>query len=284
MSDNPSSMLEMFSYGFMQRAFLASFLIGLACSVIGVFVVLKGLSFIGAGTSHAAFAGVALAFLIGAPPLLVAVLFGLSTVWITGFLQEKGKMKPDVSIGIFYTLTMALAILFIGLMKAYNPEVYGYLFGSILSVTSFDLKVILFLSLGILATVFLFFKEFHFISFDQEMAEASGIPARNLSFLLLNLISLTIVISLKAVGAILVFALLVIPAAAAEQWANNMRSMMSYSVLIGIFSSWLGVMLSYWFDLPSGSTIVLLATLIFFVAVLTSPKRRKAVRPKLPAA
>ncbi|HZR46972.1 MAG TPA: metal ABC transporter permease [Candidatus Manganitrophaceae bacterium] len=277
-------MLEMFSYGFMQRAFLASFLIGLACSVIGVFVVLKGLSFIGAGTSHAAFAGVALAFLIGAPPLLVAVLFGLSTVWITGFLQEKGKMKPDVSIGIFYTLTMALAILFIGLMKAYNPEVYGYLFGSILSVTSFDLKVILALSLGILATVFLFFKEFHFISFDQEMAAASGIPARNLSFLLLNLISLTIVISLKAVGAILVFALLVIPAAAAEQWANNMRSMMTYSVLIGIFSSWLGVMLSYWFDLPSGSTIVLLATLIFFVAVLTSPKRRKAVRPKLPAA
>lgn len=277
-------MFEMFSYGFMQRAFLASFLIGLACSVIGVFVVLKGLSFIGAGTSHAAFAGVALAFLIGAPPLLMAILFGLSTVWITGLLQEKGKLKPDVSIGIFYTLTMALAILFIGLMKVYNAEVYGYLFGSILSVTPFDLKVILFLSLAILATIFLFFKEFHFISFDQEMAEASGIPARNLSFLLLNLISLTIVISLKAVGAILVFALLVIPAAAAEQWAHNMRSMMTYSVLIGVFSSWAGVMLSYWFDLPSGSTIVLLATLIFFLAVLTSPKRRKGARPKGSAA
>ena len=269
-------MFEMFTYGFMQRAFLASFLIGLACSVIGVFVVLKGLSFIGAGTSHAAFAGVALAFLIGAPPLLMAILFGLSTVWVTGFLQRKGKMKPDVSIGIFYTVTMALAILFIGLMKVYNPEVYGYLFGSILSVTSFDLKVILLLSLAILATIFLFFKEFHFISFDQEMAEASGIPARNLSFLLLNLISLTIVISLKAVGAILVFALLLIPAAAAEQWATNMRSMLIYSVLIGVFSSWAGVMLSYWFDLPSGSTIVLLAAFIFFLAVLTSPKRRRA--------
>ena len=273
-------MFEMFSYGFMQRAFLASFLIGLTCSVIGVFVVLKGLSFIGAGTAHAAFAGVALAFLIGASPLLMAVLFGLSTVWITGFLQQKGKMKPDVSIGIFYTLTMALAILFIGLMKVYNPEVFGYLFGSILSVTAFDLKVILLLSIWILAAIFLFFKEFHFISFDQEMAEASGIPARNLSFVLLNLISLTIVISLKAVGAILVFALLVIPAAAAQQWANNMRSMMIYSVLIGVFSSWVGVMLSYWFDLPSGSTIVLLATFIFFLAVLTSPKRRKPALPK----
>jgi ABC-type Mn2+/Zn2+ transport system permease subunit len=277
-------MFEMFSYGFMQRAFLASFLIGLTCSVIGVFVVLKGLSFIGAGTSHAAFAGVALAFLIGASPLLMAILFGLSTVWVTSLLQQKGKMKPDVSIGIFYTLTMALAILFIGLMKVYNPEVFGYLFGSILSVTTFDLKVILLLSLGILAAIFLFFKEFHFISFDQEMAEASGIPARNLSFLLLNLISLTVVISLKAVGAILVFALLLIPAAAAQQWANNMRSMMIYSVVIGVFSSWVGVMLSYWFDLPSGSTIVLLATFIFFLAVLTSPKRRKPVLQKESAA
>lgn len=269
-------MLEMLSYGFMQRALLASFLIGLVCSVIGVFVVLKGLSFIGAGTAHAAFAGVALAFLIGANPLLMAVLFGLSTVWITGYLQQTGKMKPDVSIGIFYTLTMALAILFIGLMKAYNPEVYGYLFGSILSVTPSDLKVILLLSLGILLTIFLFFKEFHFISFDQEMAEASGIPARNLFFLLLNLISLTIVISLQAVGAILVFALLVIPAAAAQQWATKMRTMMIISIFIGISSSWAGVILSYWFDLPSGSTIVLLATLFFFLSVLFSPKRRRS--------
>src|SRR3569832_1173730 len=101
MSGNLSTIFEMFSYGFMQRAFLASLLIGLACSVIGVFVVLKGLSFIGAGTSHAAFAGVALAFLIGAPHLMMAVLNKLSTVWITGFLQEKKKLKPDVSIGIF---------------------------------------------------------------------------------------------------------------------------------------------------------------------------------------
>lgn len=277
-------MLEMFEYGFMQRAFLASLLIGLVCSVIGVFVVLKGLSFIGAGTSHAAFAGVTLAFLIGAPPLGMAVVFGLATVWITGYLQQAGKMKLDVSIGIFYTLTMALAILFIGLMKVYNPEVYGYLFGSILSVTAGDLKVILLLSVLILLAIFLFFKEFHFISFDQEMAEASGIPAKNLFFLLLNLISLTIVISLKAVGAILVFALLIIPAAAAQQWARTMRAMIVYSAIIGVFSSWAGVILSYWLDLPSGSTIVLLATAIFFLSVLSSPKRRKKPPRKEPAA
>ncbi len=259
----------------MQRAFLASFLIGVVCAVIGVFVVLKGLSFVGAGTAHAAFAGVSLAFLMGVPPFPMAVLFGLATAWITGLLQEKGGMKPDVPIGIFYTLTMALAILFIGLMGRYNPEIYGYLFGSILSVTTTDVWTILLLFIVILLTVALLFKEFHFISFDQEMAAASGVPARPLFFVLLSLISLTIVISLKAVGAILVFALLIIPPAAAQQWARNMRAMMIGSVAVGVFSAWTGVTLSYWLDLPSGATIVLVAALIFFLAVFFSPKRRR---------
>ena len=272
-------MLEILSYGFMQRAFIASAIIGIVCSLIGVFVVLKGLAFIGAGTSHAAFAGVAFGFLIGANPLVMAVLFGVSTVWVTGFLERQGRIKPDVSIGIFYTLTMALAILFLGLMRTYNPEVLGYLFGSILSVTADDLQMIVALSLVILLCLALFFKEFHFISFDQEMAEASGIPAKWLFFLLLNLISLSIVISLKAVGAMLVFALLVIPAAAAQQWATHIRSMMLGSAAIGVFASWAGVLVSYWFDLPSGATIVLLLTVVFFISALCSPKNRKKPIP-----
>ncbi len=254
---------------------MASALIGIVCSLIGVFVVLKGLAFIGAGTSHAAFAGVALGFLVGVNPLIMAVLFGVSTVWVTGFLERQGRIKPDVSIGIFYTLTMALAILFLGLMRTYNPEVLGYLFGSILSVTADDLKMIVGLSLVILICLTLFFKEFHFISFDQEMAEASGIPAKWLFFLLLNLISLSIVISLKAVGAMLVFALLVIPAATAQQFATHIRSMMIGSAMIGVLASWAGVLLSYLFDLPSGATIVLLLTFIFLISVLFSPKNRK---------
>jgi len=272
-------MLEMFSYGFMQRAFIASAMIGVVCSLVGVFVVLKGLAFIGAGVAHAAFAGVALGFLIGGSPLALSILFGLSAVWITSFLEAKVKMKPDVSLGIFYTFTMALAVLFLGLMPTYNPEVLGYLFGSILSVTPTDLKTILALSVVILFCLFLFFKEFHFISFDQEMAEASGIPAKTLFFLLLNLISLSIVISLKAVGAILVLALVVIPAAAAEQWATRIRSMMLGSAAMGVLASWGGMILSYQFDLPSGATIVLLLTALFVVSVFFSPKRRRRSGP-----
>ena len=267
-------MLEMFSYGFMQRAFIASALIGVVCSLVGVFVVLKGLAFIGAGTAHAAFAGVALGFLIGVSPFVLSVLFGLSAVWIVSFLEVKVKMKPDISLGIFYTFTMALAIFFLGLMQTNNPEVLGYLFGSILSVTEADLKTILALSLVILSCLFLFFKEFHFISFDQEMAEASGIPAKILFFLLLNLISLSIVISLKAVGAILVLALVVIPAASAMQWATHIRSMMLGSATIGVLASWAGILLSYRFDLPSGATIVLCLTAIFTLSAFFSPKRR----------
>ncbi|VAX27598.1 Zinc ABC transporter, inner membrane permease protein ZnuB [hydrothermal vent metagenome] len=273
-------MLEFLSYGFMQRAFLASLLIALVCSTIGVFAVLRGITFIGAGTAHAAFAGVCFAFLAGIPPFPMAVTFGLSTVWVTNYVQEKGKMNPDVPIGVFYTFTMALAILFIGLMEGYRPEVFAYLFGSILSVSPSDLVVILILSVGILLIMLLFFKEFHFISFDQEMAEASGIPAKRLNFLLLNLISLAVVIALKAVGAILVFALLVIPAAAAQQWAKNMRSMMIYSALIGVGASWAGVLFSYWFDVPSGATIVLIAAAIFLFSVLFSGKRRGSIRIK----
>ena len=187
-------MFEMLSYEFMQRALIASVIIGLVCSIIGVFVILKNLTFIGAGTSHAAFAGVTLGYLIKFSPLSIAVLFSLITVWIVGYLSKKGYLKLDASVGIFYSLTMALAVLFIGLMKIYNAEVYGYLFGSILSVTKLDLAIIVLLGVVVLFLVYLFFKEFHFITFDEEMARAGGIPTGWLSFLLLTMIALTIVI------------------------------------------------------------------------------------------
>src|SRR3989304_5897074 len=138
-------MLEMLSYEFIQRALIASVIIGLVCSIIGVFVILRNLTFIGAGTSHAAFAGVTLGYLLNYNPIYFAVVFSLLTVWIVGYLNRMGYLKLDASVGIFYSLTMALAVLFIGLMKVYNAEVYGYLFGSILSVTSMDMKIILIL-------------------------------------------------------------------------------------------------------------------------------------------
>jgi len=259
----------------MQRSLLAAALVGGLCSVIGVFVVLRGLAFVGAGTAHAAFAGVALGFLMGWPPLLMAMIFGLATVWITGWVEEKGRMKLDVSIGILYTTTMALAILFIGLMKTYNAEVYGYLFGSVLSVTSEELRMIGGLSILVLGLISLFSKELYFIAFDQEMAEASGVPARRIFFLLLTLIALTVVVSLKTVGAILVFAMILIPASTAYQLTHSLTTLTWYAVLIGIACSVGGVLISAAWDIPSGPAIVLLSTAVFFLSVLLSPKRRR---------
>ena len=267
-------MLDLLAYDFMQRSLLAAAMVGGLCSVIGVFVVLRGLAFVGAGTSHAAFAGVALGYLMGWPPLALAILFGLATVWITGWVEEKGRMKLDVSIGILYTTTMALAILFLGLMKTYNAEVYGYLFGSVLSVTSEELRVIGGLSILVLGLLLLFSKELYFIAFDQEMAEASGVPARRIFFLLLTLVALTVVVSLKTVGAILVFAMILIPASTAYQLTHSLTTLTWYSVIIGISTSVAGVLISATWDIPSGPAIVLLATTIFFLAVLFSPKRQ----------
>lgn len=272
-------MLELFTYDFMQRSLLAAAMVGGLCSVIGVFVVLRGLAFVGAGTAHAAFAGVALGYLIGWPPLGLAILFGLATVWITGWVEEKGRMKLDVSIGILYTTTMALAILFIGLMKTYNAEVYGYLFGSVLSVTSGELSVIGGLSVLVLGLIVLFSKELYFIAFDQEMAEASGVPARRIFFLLLTLVALTVVVSLKTVGAILVFAMVLIPASTAYQLTSSLRTLTLYSIVIGVTTAVAGVVISATWDVPSGPAIVLLATTVFFISVLLSPKRMRRPPP-----
>lgn len=268
-------MLDLLAYDFMQRSLLAAALVGGLCSVIGVFVVLRGLAFVGAGTSHAAFAGVALGYLMGWPPLLLAVVFGLATVWITGWMEEQGRMKLDVSIGILYTATMALGILFIGLMKSYNAEVYGYLFGSVLSVTPDELHIIGALSVLVLGLIVVFSKELYFIAFDQEMAEASGVPARHIFFLLLTLVALTVVVSLKTVGAILVFAMILIPASTAYQLTHSLRTLTLYSAIIGISTSVAGVVISALWDVPSGPAIVLLSTCIFFASVFFSPKRVK---------
>ena len=172
-----------------------------------------------------------------------------------------------------------LAILFIGLMKNYNAEVYGYLFGSVLSVTEEELFVIGGLSVLVLGLILLFSKELYFIAFDQEMAEASGVPARRMFFLLLTLVALTVVVSLKTVGAILVFAMILIPASTAYQLTHSLKTLTLYSMAIGIATAVGGVMISAVCDLPSGPTIVLLATALFFCAVFLSPKRMNRSSP-----
>jgi ABC-type Mn2+/Zn2+ transport system permease subunit len=266
--------LELLEYPFMQRALMASLLIGTVTAIIGVYVVLRGLAFIGAGIAHASFGGVALGFLLQVNPVLSAVIFCLGTAWAIAWTSRRTEVREDTAIGIFFAATMAMGILFIGLMGEYNVDLFGYLFGSVLSVSREDLWLTGALAGGVLLVIGVFFKELLFITFDPEMAQVSGLPARPLYILLLSVMALTIVLSIKVVGIILVSAMVVIPAAAAYQLTEDFRTMMATAVLLGNVSAIAGLFLSYRLDTASGATMVLTATAVFFLAAILSPRRR----------
>lgn len=267
-------MIESLGYAYMQRAMVAGVLIGVLCAVIGVYVVLKQLSFIGAGISHASFGGIALGMWAGINPVWSAVAFCLMVAWSIGYISHRKIVKEDTAVGVFFASTMALGIVIIGLMQGYQVDLFSYLFGSIIAVTRVDVYTTLALALLVLGCVAVFYKELLFVAFDPEMAEVTGVPAGRLYFLLITLMALTVAVSIKVVGIVLVSALLVIPAAAAFQLTERFRTMMCLAVIFGVGSTILGLFISYWMQIASGAAIVLLATLVFFICAAFSPKRR----------
>ncbi|OIP62975.1 MAG: ABC transporter [Nitrospirae bacterium CG2_30_53_67] len=271
-------MTEILAYGFMQKALAAGILVSITCSVISFFVLVNRLSFIGVGISHAAFGGVAIGILFGIDPTLSAVIFSVLTAWMIGIVSRRGRLNEDTTIGIFYAAAMALGIVIIGLSRGYTVDLFGYLFGNILAVTSTDLWIVAALSLFVLGTVFYFFKELLYISFDEESAQVNGVPVAFLYYYLLTLMAVTIVISMKVVGIILVSALLVIPAAAAYEVSSHYKSVLIVSVIVGLVSALGGLLVSYRFNTASGATIVLLAAAVFLLlftirSLRTGPKK-----------
>ena len=269
-------MLELFEYTWMQRATVAGVLIGALCAVIGVYVVLRGLAFIGAGIAHASFGGVAVGFALGVNPIWAAAVFCVLTSWGIGLLSRRAGVREDTAIGVFFASTMALGALIIGIIHT-QVDLFGYLFGSITAVTIQDVWTTVVISAFVFGCVAVFFKDLMFVVFDSETAEVVGLPAGKLYFLLMTLIALTVVTSIKVVGIVLVSALIVTPAAAAYQLTESFRKMMAISVAFGVGSCIFGLVLSDWLGLPSGATIVLLATIVFFVCVAVSPRRRRSM-------
>jgi len=266
--------MDILTHTFMQRALIEAILVGGICALIGVYVVLNGLSFIGAGISHSTFAGVGIGLLLGIDPVWTAMLFSIGVAISIGVVSERSDLTHDTSVGIFFAATMALGVLFISLLKDYYVDIYSYLFGNILALTPADIYLSAVMSLIIIVIVALLFKEFLVLSFDAQLAGIMGLPVRGLRYLLLILMAGTVVISVKSVGIVLVSALIVTPAAAAHQLTRGFKRMMLLSVLFGIGSSISGLLLSYWVNVPSGAGIVLAATLLFFAAWVFSPRRR----------
>lgn len=259
-------MIDALSLSFMQRALLAGLLVSLLCGFFSVFVVLKRLSFIGVGISHSAFGGVALGYLVGISPMASAVLFSSAVALLIGFINRRGRLHEDTAIGIFFALTMALGIFFIGISRQYNVDLFGYLFGNILAVTRGDMIIICVATPIILLLVGAVFKELLFLSFDEEVAAVTGIAVGPIYYLFLFLMAVAIILAIKVVGIILVSALLVLPAATARQLTNNYRWLTFLSVALALISTVSGLFLSYYLDLASGATIVLFAGILFFLS------------------
>ncbi|MDN5346585.1 MAG: zinc transport system permease protein [Clostridia bacterium] len=266
--------MEMLTYSFMQRALLAGILLSIASSIISFFIVLKRLAFIGTGIAHAAFGGVAVGLVTGLNPLLTAGITATATAWAIGWINKEGRLSEDISTGIFFTAAMALGILLLGFYPRY-VDIFSYLFGNILAVSLSDLKFTAIINCFVLVFLAIFFQDLLAIVFDPETARATGKPVTPLYFGLLTAIALTVILSVKMVGIILASALLVTPAATAYQLARSYRQLLYLTLAVNFFSIIGGLFLSYYLNLPSGATIILLLTFFFLLAFLWAKVRLK---------
>lgn len=256
-------MFEIFSLPFLQKAIIAGALVGFLSSYYGVFVVQRGMGFLGSGLAHAAFGGVAIALFLNQEPLIIAIPFTIIVAVGITYVKEKTNLAEDTTIGIFFSISMALGIIFISLKKNYSSDAFNYLFGSILAVNNKDIIIISLLSL-ISILLFPYWKRWAYSSFDRELAYTDKIKVMLDDYLLNIMIAITIVVSIKVVGIVLIAAFLVIPSAAARLVARTFSKMTIISIILGINSAFFGLLISYYLDIPSGATIILLQALIFF--------------------
>jgi manganese/iron transport system permease protein len=267
-------LLAPFQYEYMQRAFVAALVVGTLCSTIGVYVVLRKLSFIGDGIAHASFAGIVVAYLRGLDYYVGALVVAVVTALGIGFVNRRG-VALDTAIGVLFTGAFAFGVFLMSRVPRYNVDLQSFLFGNILGVSREDLWLILGLSLVVTVSLALLYRALLYTTFDPVVAEASGIRATFVDYALLVLLALTIIISLEAVGIVLVAALLVTPAATAFQLTRRFTRMLVLSAAIGAFCAVAGLYASYYLQSASGATIVLLATILFFIALLF---RRRPMR------
>ena len=275
-------LLEPLGHAFFVRALVAASFVGLVCAVVGTFVVLKGLAFIGDAVSHAAFPGVVAAYMLSGPILVGAGIAAVGTALAIGFVTRRAGIRGDTAIGVLFAGAFALGVFLFSTIEGYVGDLFGFLFGSLLLTDVGDLVGLALLAAIVLAAVALVWKELLFATFDPQGAAASGIRVEALEYLFLALVALTIVVSLQAVGIILVVAMLVTPAATGQLLTVRFGMLVALAVAIGIGSSVVGLYVSYWLDVASGATIVLVQTGLFLVALAFGPRtgllgRRRAI-------
>jgi manganese/iron transport system permease protein len=254
------------------RALIASALVGIVCAVVGTYVVLRGIAFIGDAIAHAGFPGVVAAYMIGIPFYLGAAVAAVSTALAIGWVTKRAGIRQDTAIGVLFAGTFALGVFLFSTIDGYVADLFSFLLGNVLAIGPEDLVALVVLGGGVVLVVALLWKELLYATFDPLGAAASGIPVDRLEYLFLALVALTIVVSLQAVGIILVVAMLITPAATAQLVTVRFTRLMLVAALVGIASSIAGLYLSYWLDVASGATIVLVQTGTFLVVLAFGPR------------
>jgi manganese/iron transport system permease protein len=261
------------TYEFMQRGLLASTLVGVLCAVVGCYVVLRGMAFLGDALAHAILPGVAIAYLFNGNLMLGALVAAIIVAMLIGFLSRQGTIKEDTAIGILFAAALSLGVLLISSIRTYAVDLTHILFGNVLGVSSEDLILTTVLGVVVVGFIVVFYREFLVMSFDPVLAATLRMRAERFRTLMLILLALTIVVSLQTVGVGLVSAMLVTPGAAAYLLTRRLASMMIVSAIIGAVSSVVGLYLSFYLSVASGAAVVLTATTIFLLAFLFAPAR-----------
>jgi zinc transport system permease protein len=260
-------MLSVLGYEFFRNALIAGVLVSIACGIIGTYVVVKRMVSMSGGISHAAFGGIGLGYYLGIDPLFGAIGFTLASAMGMGVVELKAKQHIDTLIGAVWATGMALGILFVYLSPGFAPDLFSYLFGNILLVSSQNLLLMVVLDLIIVGTVALLYQSLLAVTFDEEYASIMNMPVERILLVLLALIALTVVMLIQIVGIILVIALLTLPAAISREWTVRLNTMMCYSIMLGALFTTGGIWLSYVLNVPSGATIILLSALVYGVVI-----------------
>ena len=256
-----------FQYGFMLRALVVSALVGVMCPLLGVYVVVRGLGFMGDALAHSVLPGMVVAFILGISPFFGAIPMALATALVSGYLIRRAGVSEDTSVGILFAGLFALGVVMLTLSRSVSVNLEDILLGQVLGVSLGDLYVTAALAGVVLAVVLGLHKELVFASFDPDGASVVGLPTEKLEYLLLALLSVVVVLALQAVGVILVISMLITPAAAALLIVRNFVRAMATAVLIGVSSAVAGLYLSFYYNLPSGPVMALVATGFFVLAV-----------------
>ncbi|WP_108822800.1 metal ABC transporter permease [Dysgonomonas sp. Marseille-P4361] len=273
--------LDLLSYTFFQNALLGSLFASIACGIIGSYIVIRRLVFVSGGITHASLGGIGMGFYFGWNPIFSAMIFSILSAFGIEWLSSRQGVREDSAIGSFWSLGMAIGIIFIYLKPGFAPNLSDYLFGNILTITHSDITYLAVLSFILILVFALFGKQILFSAFDSDFAKTRNLPVNTIKYLMMMAIAITIVLSIRLVGIVLLMSILTVPQMTANLFTSNFNKMILLSILIGFFGCLVGLFLSAALDVPSGVFIIFTQIIVFLISRYTIQFRRRGKSQKV---